>query len=306
MSHVPRVLLVDDNPVNLKVAKMLLEKEEVQVDDVTDGETAVAAIQNTSYQMVLMDVQLPGMDGLETTRQIRQWEMSFSQSEDHPRIPIIALTAADQEEEQQACLKAGMDDVILKPLRPDKIKKILRFIPVNHKSEEKFYTNILNNLQEEETPVSSTPNKSSIRSLMTFSLGHEKYAFDMDFMKKIRWAEGITPVPGLPPHIPGIINLRGEIISVVDLRALLGISSKIPSKATIMVTSLEGVDVGFLVDGVDEIIDLPLKSIDPPMITFEKEYSEFIDGETRLNEGLLVILNYEKIMASEKMKIHKK
>ena len=73
-----------------------------------------------------------------------------------------------------------------------------------------------------------------------------------------------------------------------------------------MVTSLEGVDVGFLVDGVDEIIDLPLKSIDPPMITFEKEYSEFIDGETRLNEGLLVILNYEKIMASEKMKIHKK
>ena len=306
MSHVPRVLLVDDNPVNLKVAKMLLEKEGVQVDSVMDGETAVAAIQNTSYKMVLMDVQLPGMDGLEATRQIRQWEMSFSQSENHLRTPIIALTGADQEEEQQACLRAGMDDVILKPLRPDKIKKILRFIFVNHEGNEKLSANILNRLKEEETPVSSTPIKSSIRSLMTFSLGNEKYAFDMDFMKKIRWAEGITPVPGLPPHIPGIINLRGEIISVVDLRALLGLSSEIPSKATIMVTSLNGVDVGFLVDGVDEIIDLPLKSIDPPMITFEKEYSEFIDGETRLNEGLLVILNYEKIMASERMKIHKK
>ena len=315
MSHVPRVLLVDDNPVNLKVAKMLLEKEGVQVDSVMDGETAVAAIQNTSYRMVLMDVQLPGMDGLETTRQIRQWEMSSSQGGDHPRIPIVALTAADQEEEQRACLKAGMDDVILKPLRPDKIKKALQFIfvnhksnenlSVNHKSNENLSTNILNKLKEE-TSVSSTPIKSSIRSLMTFSLGNEKYAFDLDFMKKIRWAEGITPVPGLPPHIPGIINLRGEIISVVDLRALLGISSKIPSKATIMVTSLKGVDVGFLVDGVDEIIDLPLKSIDPPMITFEKEYSEFIDGETRLNEGLLVILDFEKIMASEKMNVHRK
>ena len=179
----------------------MLEKEGVQVDSVMDGETAVAAIQNTSYRMVLMDVQLPGMDGLETTRQIRQWEMSSSQGEDHPRIPIVALTAADQEEEQQACLKAGMDDVILKPLRPDKIKKALQFIFVNHKSNENLSTNILNKLKEE-TSVSSTPIKSSIRSLMTFSLGNEKYAFDLDFMKKIRWAEGITPVPGLPPHIP--------------------------------------------------------------------------------------------------------
>ena len=285
---------------------MLLEKEGVQVDSVMDGETAIPAIQNTSYQMVLMDVQLPGMDGLETTRQIRQWEISPSQNENHPRMPIIALTAADQKEEQQACLKAGMDDVILKPLRPDKIKKALRFILVDHKNNEKLSTKILNELKEKETSTFSTPIASSIRNLVTFSLGNEKYAFDMDFMKKIRWAEGITQVPGLPPHIPGIINLRGEIISVVDLKALLGISSETPSKATIMVTSMKGVDVGFLVDSVDEIIDLPLKSIDPPMITFEKEYSEFIDGETRLDESMVVILNYRKIMASEKMNIHKK
>jgi chemotaxis signal transduction protein/CheY-like chemotaxis protein len=306
LGHIPRILLVDDNPVNLKVAKMLLEKEGVQVDSVMDGETAFSAIQNTSYQMVLMDVQLPGMDGLETTRQIRQWEMSSTAGNDHPRTPIIALTAADQEEEQQACLVAGMDDVILKPLRPDKIKKALQLIFVNHMSNEKLSTNILNKLKEKEESTSSTPIEASIRHLVTFSLGNEKYAFDMDFMKKIRWAEGITPVPGLPPHIPGIINLRGEIISVVDLKALLGISSKTPSKATIMVTSMKGVDVGFLVDSVDEIIDLPSKSIDPPMITFEKEYSEFIDGETRMDESLVVILNYRKIMTSEKMNIHKK
>ena len=108
MAHIPRVLLVDDNPVNLKVAKMLLEKEGAQVDSVMDGETAIAAVQSAHYRMVLMDVQLPGMDGLETTKQIRQWERSMSQSEGRPHIPIIALTAADQQEEQQECLKAGM------------------------------------------------------------------------------------------------------------------------------------------------------------------------------------------------------
>ncbi|OQY46421.1 MAG: hypothetical protein B6240_07300 [Desulfobacteraceae bacterium 4572_87] len=307
MGHKPKVLLVDDNPVNLKVAKMLLEKKGVQVDSVMDGETAITSIQNTPpYQMVLMDVQLPGIDGLEATKQIRQWEMSSPQGGDPPHIPIIALTAADQEGEQQACLKAGMDDVILKPLRPDKIEKALQFIRVNHNRNEKLSANILKKLDTNDNSTSSTPVKLSIRNLVTFSLGNEKYAFDMDFMKKIRWAEGITQVPGLPPHIPGIINLRGEIISVVDLKALLGIQLETPSKPTIMVTSMKGVDVGFLVDSVDEIIDLPLKSIDPPMITFEKEYSEFIDGEARLDERLVVILNYPKIMASEKMNIHKK
>ena len=73
-----------------------------------------------------------------------------------------------------------------------------------------------------------------------------------------------------------------------------------------MITSMKEVDVGFIVDSVDEIIDLPLKSIDPPMITFEKEYVDFIDGEARLDESLVVILNYRKIMASEKMNIHGK
>jgi purine-binding chemotaxis protein CheW len=288
------------------VAKMLLEKKGVQVDSVMDGETAITAIQNTPYQLVLMDVQLPGMDGLEVTEQIRQWEVSSPRGEDHPRIPIIALTAADQEGEQQACLKAGMDHVILKPIRPDKIEKALQFIRVNHDSNEKLSANILKKLDSNDNSTSSTPVKASIRNLVTFSLSNEKYAFDMDFMKKIRWAEGITQVPGLPSHIPGIINLRGEIISVVDLKALLGIQLETPSKATIMVTSMKGVDVGFLVDSVDEIIELPLKSIDPPMITFEKEYSEFIDGEAYLDESLVVILNYPKIMASEKMNIHKK
>ncbi len=285
---------------------MLLEKKDVQVDSVMDGESAIAAIQKTPYQMVLMDVQLPGIDGLETTRQIRQWETSTARGEGLPHIPIVALTAADQAEEQTACLNAGMDEVILKPIRPEKIEKVLERIFIDPKGNETLSTHILRSLEKGDNPEHPPQAEAAIRHLVTFTLSNEKYAFDMDFLKKILWAEGITPVPGLPPHIPGIINLRGEIVSVVDLKALLGIKMETPSKASIIVTSMKGVDVGFLVDSVDEIVDLPLKSIDAPMITFEKEYSEFIDGEARLDESLVVILNYRKIMASEKMNVHKK
>jgi len=306
LNNRPRILLVDDNPVNLKVAKMLLEKKGVQVDSVMDGKTAIARLQEIPYQLVLMDVQLPVMDGLKTTRKIRQWEMSSSKKEDHPHIPIIALTAEDQVEERQACLKAGMDDVIIKPLRPDKIEKALAFVSADHQTRHKLSATILETLEKRDSTTPLTNPASSIRHLVTFGLANESYAFDMKFLKKIQWAEGITPVPGLPSHILGIINLRGDIISVVDFKALLGIPLPSVPKPSIMVTGWGGVDIGFLVDSVDEIVDLPMKSIDPPMITFEKEYSAFIDGEARLNDRLLVVLNYQKIMGAEKLNIHKK
>ncbi len=306
MGNKPRVLLVDDNPVNLKVATKLLEKKDLLVDAVSNGRLAIEAIQKAPYQMILMDVQLPEMDGLQTTKMIREWEMSSPGNEDRPRTPIIALTAADTPEEKAACLEAGMDDVILKPLRPDKVEKVLAYVTGDLKNRQTLSATILERLEKSRSAGPATNSEIPTRQLMTFMLGNESYAFDMCFMTKIRWAEGITPVPGLPPHILGIINLRGEIVSVVDLKALLGIQLASVPKPSIMVTRLEGVEVGFLVDSVDEIVELPIKSINPPMITFEKEYLAFIDGEARLNERLLVVLNYQKIMASEKLNIHKK
>jgi CheY-like chemotaxis protein/chemotaxis signal transduction protein len=304
LSDTPRILLVDDNPVNLKMARMLVEKQGVQVDTAMDGEAAVEAVRITPYQMVLMDVQMPGMDGLEATRRIRRWEERAMQAGDRSRVAIIALTAQERKEDQQACLDAGMDDVMEKPLRPEKIQTVLKRIRKHLKNCGSVSSRILGALEETAASAAVVTSEIPIRHLMVFTLGNETYAFDMEYMKSIRWAKEITPLPGLPPHILGIINARGDIISVVDLRVLMGIQADHAPQASIMITSMKGVDVGFLVDSVDEIIDLPLKSIDPPMITFEKEYSDVIDGEARLDERLVIILNYERIMASEKMDIH--
>src|SRR5713101_5021082 len=108
-----RILVAEDNAVNQKLIARLLEKKGHRVDVVANGREAVHAVTRIGYDLVLMDVQMPEMDGLEATRQIR--------ATDRPevaRIPIIALTANAMQGDQERCLSAGMDDYLPKPVKP--------------------------------------------------------------------------------------------------------------------------------------------------------------------------------------------
>ncbi len=107
------VLLVEDNPINQKLTCRLLEKKGHQVDLAMDGRQAVDRIQQRDYHVVLMDVQMPNMDGYQATAEIR---MLPSQTANP--VPIIALTAHASAEDRQRCLKAGMDEYLSKPIRP--------------------------------------------------------------------------------------------------------------------------------------------------------------------------------------------
>lgn len=107
----PRVLVAEDNPVSQKVAVQMLEKLGCRVDVVTGGAEAVQAITHTPYHLVLMDCQLPGMDGLDAARRVR------SMADHAVSPPIIAVTAESGESERDACLAAGMNDFLTKPLR---------------------------------------------------------------------------------------------------------------------------------------------------------------------------------------------
>ena len=118
-----RVLVAEDNQVNALVIQALLSKLGLDVTVVDNGQQALDAItQGSAPDMVLMDLQMPEMDGLTATRQIRQWEMGRAQ----PRVPIIALTADAFEEDRQNCLAAGMDDFLSKPIALDALVKALR------------------------------------------------------------------------------------------------------------------------------------------------------------------------------------
>jgi signal transduction histidine kinase/CheY-like chemotaxis protein len=142
-----RILLAEDNIINQKVALKVLEKLGYRADVVANGLEALKALEMISYDMVLMDVQMPEMDGLEATKEIRKREeliaqkkdagfsdelsaLSFQHSARSKHVPIIAMTAHAMEGDKEMCLKAGMDDYLTKPIRPGKFgETIARWIP---------------------------------------------------------------------------------------------------------------------------------------------------------------------------------
>jgi CheY-like chemotaxis protein len=113
--HPLRILVAEDNPVNVKLIEILLGRMGYRVDVAGNGLEVLAALKRQWYDVVLMDVQMPQMDGTEATRQICRESGAGSR----PRI--IALTAAVMLEERRACLDAGMDDFLIKPINPQKL-----------------------------------------------------------------------------------------------------------------------------------------------------------------------------------------
>ncbi len=120
-----RLLLAEDNAINQKLALVLLQKAGYSVDAVENGLQAVQKAKTERYNAILMDVQMPEVDGFEATYQIRDWEETRER-----HIPIIAMTANAMAGDREKCLEAGMDDYISKPLEPKVLFNVLdRWIP---------------------------------------------------------------------------------------------------------------------------------------------------------------------------------
>ena len=120
--HRPRVLLAEDNHTNQMTATRMLEKLGYQVDVAVDGLEALEACRRQDYGMVLMDIQMPEMDGLTATHQIRL----FEQAQGKARVPIVALTADAMRGDRERCLAAGMDDYLSKPFKVAQLSELLQ------------------------------------------------------------------------------------------------------------------------------------------------------------------------------------
>lgn len=106
-----RILLVEDNPVNQKITTVILQRAGYVVDVIDSGRKALEAVARTSYDLVLMDVHMPEMDGLRAAELIRRNPGSSVSP------PIVALTASAIEGDRERCLRSGMNDYIMKPVR---------------------------------------------------------------------------------------------------------------------------------------------------------------------------------------------
>jgi CheY-like chemotaxis protein/HPt (histidine-containing phosphotransfer) domain-containing protein len=117
-----RVLLAEDNPVNVEVAKAMLESLDLQVDCARNGEDALQAVRTNQYDAVLMDCQMPVMDGFAATASIRREEREAGRGR---VLPIIAITANALQGDREACLAAGMDDYLSKPFSQQEIAAVI-------------------------------------------------------------------------------------------------------------------------------------------------------------------------------------
>jgi CheY-like chemotaxis protein len=123
IKHPLRILLAEDNAVNQKLALRLLSQMSYTADVVGDGQQAIDALDHGEFDVVLMDVQMPELDGLEATRRIRaRWP--------DRRLQIVAMTANAMAGDREACLAAGMDDYISKPIRPAELTAALERVPL--------------------------------------------------------------------------------------------------------------------------------------------------------------------------------
>jgi CheY-like chemotaxis protein len=116
-----KILLAEDHPVNQKVVLRTLEKMGYQTEAVTNGQEVLSALEKIDYDLILMDVQMPEMDGFEATRAIRQKEKKTGL-----HVHIIAMTAHAMKGDRERCLEAGMDDYVSKPIQPNSLSDAIK------------------------------------------------------------------------------------------------------------------------------------------------------------------------------------
>lgn len=145
-------------------------------------------------------------------------------------------------------------------------------------------------------PVEEAP--SDLTRVVVFKLGNEMYGLEVVHVVEIFRPESITLVPGAPSYITGVTNLRGEIVTVVDLKAFLtGGERKTSPRDGRVIVAATGKDWGgLLVDGVVGIFDIRAASIDPPLDTLKKLEADHLVGEFKLDDEIIGLINASDIM----------
>lgn len=138
--------------------------------------------------------------------------------------------------------------------------------------------------------------------LVTFSIGEEEFGVNILKVKEINRAMEITKVPRAPAFVEGVINLRGTVIPIIDLRKRFGLLAKQADKDTrIIVIEINGIIVGFVVDAVSEVLRIPAGTVEPPPPVVAGVESDYISGVGKLRERLLIMLDLDRLLTTEDM-----
>ncbi len=134
--------------------------------------------------------------------------------------------------------------------------------------------------------------------LVTFSIGDEEFGVDILKVQEIIRTMEITKVPKAPPFVEGVINLRGNVIPIIDLRKRFGLDTREHDKHTrIIVIEIHNMIVGFVVDAVSEVLRIPANTVEPPPPVVSGLESEYISGVGKLEDRLLILLDLDRLLS---------
>jgi purine-binding chemotaxis protein CheW len=142
--------------------------------------------------------------------------------------------------------------------------------------------------------------KEETLQLIIFRLAREWYGVEIARVKEVIKVGKITYLPSSPEYIAGIINLRGNILSVTDLKAIFGLPHEEPTeKARIIAVESGILETGFFVDEVTESIEVPVSKIEPSLLTLPAEGARYIEGQCKVDNKLIALISVERILERE-------
>ncbi|MFV8828810.1 chemotaxis protein CheW [Alkalihalobacterium sp. APHAB7] len=135
--------------------------------------------------------------------------------------------------------------------------------------------------------------------VIVFQLKDEEYAIEVDYIQSIERMQPVTRIPRTFHFITGVMNLRGVITPIIDLRKRFGIEPKQSDDATrILVISKDEIEIGFIVDGANDVIDIPLEKIEPTPEVVGGVEADYLRGVVKLENRLFTLLNIDKVMTN--------
>lgn len=138
---------------------------------------------------------------------------------------------------------------------------------------------------------------SNTQQLVVFSLADEEYGVAITQIQEIIRQPDITRIPGMPDFIEGVINLRGKIIPVIDLRNRFGLEQKVETdKTRVVVADAGGQTIGLVVDSVSEVVNLPKDQVDPIPPTIASIDAEYLSGVGKMDKRIVILLDLNKLL----------
>ncbi|MEI0604739.1 chemotaxis protein CheW [Brachyspira alvinipulli] len=157
--------------------------------------------------------------------------------------------------------------------------------------------------QLEQQPIESTESRAELEdstNLVTFRLGSGEYAIDIMQAKEIIKMEKITLIPNAPDFVEGVINLRGNIIPIIDLKKRFNLEEIEGDKNTgIIIVKIEDVDMGIIIDSISKVVSISNSDIQPPPPMLSGIGQKYIKGVGKLEDKLLVVLDLEKLFTTD-------